>query len=96
MRKTRPAAVMSVDAVGRLPLRIVALITDWKPHYADLPWIVHLPPDASNGLTKDSGADGFQIKSVPGDRFTPRLGALNDDQVANIAGAIALCIGFVP
>lgn len=30
IRKLRPAVVISVDAVGRLPLRLVAPGTDWK------------------------------------------------------------------
>ena len=34
IRKARQAVVMSVDSVGRLPLRIVVPITDWKPSYA--------------------------------------------------------------
>ncbi|MBF6591616.1 MAG: type II toxin-antitoxin system PemK/MazF family toxin, partial [Ktedonobacterales bacterium] len=31
-QKLRPAAIMNVVGVGRLPLRIVTPITDWKPH----------------------------------------------------------------
>jgi len=34
IRKARPAVVVSLDAIGRLPLRIVVPITDWKPAYA--------------------------------------------------------------
>jgi mRNA interferase MazF len=37
IRKVRPAVVVSVDAVGRLPLRIVVPITDWQPRYASFP-----------------------------------------------------------
>ncbi len=72
IQKMRPAVVMNLDAVGRLPLRIVVPITDWKPRYDELPWFVHLPPDSSNGLSKASGADGFQVKSVSVDRFAER------------------------
>jgi mRNA interferase MazF len=96
IQKTRPAVVMNADTVGRLPLRIVVPVTDWKARYADFPWFVHLPADAPNGLSKDSGADGFQIKSVSEGRFVRRLGKLTDDQVADIAAAVALCVGFTP
>ena len=34
IRKLRPAIVISVDAVRRLPLRLVVPVTDWKPSYA--------------------------------------------------------------
>jgi len=34
IRKVRPAVVVSLDAIGRLPLRLVVPVTDWKPQYA--------------------------------------------------------------
>ena len=92
--KVRPAVVVSVPYVGRLPLRIVVPITDWKPHYARFPWFTHLLPTPENGLTKESGADAFQVKSVALRRFQTRLGILTPSQLSEIAAAIALCIGF--
>ena len=41
MRKVRPAVVISEDSIGRLPLRIVVPITDWKAEYAGYPWFVY-------------------------------------------------------
>ncbi|HET6575573.1 MAG TPA: type II toxin-antitoxin system PemK/MazF family toxin, partial [Fimbriiglobus sp.] len=69
IRKVRPAVVVSLDAIGRLPLRLVVPVTDWKPQYASYPWFTVVPADAANGLTKDSGADAFQTKSVALARF---------------------------
>ena len=43
-KKVRPAVVASVAAVGRLPLRIVVPVPDWKPHYASCAWFVELRP----------------------------------------------------
>lgn len=91
--KCRPAVVISEDAVGRLPLRIVVPITDWKPAYVEYTWFVHLPPTKSNGLAKDSGADGFQVKSVSLGRFTKKRGVLQASQVEDIAAAIGICVG---
>lgn len=93
LRKVRPAVVLSIDTIGRLPLRIVAPITDWKPHYASFPWFVHLSPTAANGLLKESGADAFQTKSVSELRFVRRLGAVTAPELDAIATAIALCVG---
>ncbi len=45
MRKTRPAMVMSADTLGKLRLRIVVPITDWKERYATIPWMVALDPE---------------------------------------------------
>lgn len=93
IRKIRPAVVVSLDAVGRLPLRLVVPVTDWKPQYASYPWFTELPADAANGLTKDSGADAFQTKSVALDRFVRPLGVVTAAQLDAIAAAIALCVG---
>ena len=93
IRKLRPAVVLSVDSVGRLPLRIVVPITDWKATYAALSWFVHLPPTPVNGLAKVSGADAFQVKSVAEGRFDRRIGELEAAQVEEIASAVALCVG---
>jgi mRNA interferase MazF len=93
IRKLRPALVLSLDAMGRLPLRIVVPVTDWKPQYASYPWFVAIPAAPHNGLSKDSGADAFQTKSVSLHRFSRRLGVATAEQVDLVASAIALCIG---
>jgi mRNA interferase MazF len=93
IRKVRPAVVISVDTVGRLPLRLVVPVTDWKPQYSNYPWFVELPASPTNGLTKDSGADAFQTKSVALSRFVDRLGEVTPTQLDEIAEAIALCVG---
>ena len=94
LRKLRPAVVMSVESVGRLPLRIVVPVTGWQERYAAFPWFVRLPATRASGLTKASGADAFQVKSLGEERFRQRLGVLTDAQLDAIAAAVALCIGF--
>ena len=93
IRKLRPTLVISVDTIGRLPLRMVVPITDWKPEYAHYPWFVELPASPSNGLAKDSGADAFQTKSVSLSRFVRLLGTVTAAQLDELASAIALCVG---
>lgn len=93
IKKIRPAVVLSEDAIGRLPLKIIVPITDWKVAYESLPWFVPLQPESGNGIQKPSGADAFQCKSVSVRRFVARLGRLHAEKVENIAAAIALCIG---
>lgn len=93
IRKVRPAVVIGMDSVGRLALKLVVPITDWKPAFANLAWFVHLPATPDNGLTKESGADAFQVKSVSEDRFLVQLGELTADQLDDIAAAVAVCVG---
>jgi len=93
IRKIRPAIVISLDTVGRLPLRILVPLTDWQDAFAKLPWFVYLPMSAPNGLTKDSGADAFQVKSLSESRFLDKLGELTAAQLDDITAAVAACIG---
>jgi mRNA interferase MazF len=48
---------------------------------------------ATNGLSKDSGADSFQVKSVAADRFVSKLGILSEDEIERVVAGIKLCIG---
>jgi mRNA interferase MazF len=93
IRKVCPAVVVNLDAIGRLPLRIVVPVTDWKGEFANLSWFVSLPATAGNGLSKDSGADAFQVKSVSETRFVRQLDNVTDAQMDEIAAAIAVCVG---
>lgn len=91
--KRRPAVVISLDSVGKLPLRIVVPITEWSLLYARFPWMVNVKPAGINGLSKDSAADTFQTKSISLDRFVNRIGRLEIDQVNEIAQVVAFCVG---
>jgi mRNA interferase MazF len=93
IRKKRPAAVVSVDSIGRLPIRLVVPLTDWRPQYATYPWFVSIPSTSANGLAKGSGADAFQVKSLAVQRFARRLGKVTRRQIEDIASAVALCVG---
>jgi len=72
---------------------MVAPVTDWQPRYAKYPWFVELPVTPANGLLKNSDVDAFQTKSVSVNRFGRRLGEVTEDQVDEIAAAVALCVG---
>jgi mRNA interferase MazF len=93
IRKLRPALVINVDAIGRLSLRLVVPVTDWKPQYVSYPWFVIISASLINGLVKDSGADGFQVKSLSLRRFDRRIGEVTGQQSDDVASAIALCVG---
>ena len=57
IQKTRPAVVISSDSVGRLPIKLVVPMTDWKESFAKNLWHVYLPPNSENGLRKPSAVD---------------------------------------
>ncbi len=84
IRKTRPAVVLSSDAVGRLPIKLVAPITDWKAHYASNLWHVRLDPDSANGLTKVSAVDALQLRGMDRQRFIRKLGQVTTGTMEEI------------
>lgn len=94
IRKTRPAVIVNDDAVGVLPLKIIVPFTDWKDHYSIAPWMVRVEPSPTNGLTKTSAADAFQIRSVAEQRFVRRLGALPVFQMEQITAALATVLAI--
>ena len=93
IRKTRPAVIISEDAIGILPLRVIVPLTDWKERYSIAPWMVSIAPEKQNGLSKVSAADAFQIRSVSRERFVQRVGVLNSEQVGQILKAVQIVIG---
>jgi mRNA interferase MazF len=94
IKKTRPAIVVSSDAVGRLPIKLVAPITDWKDHYAPNIWHVRLDPDPSNGLIKPSAIDVLQLRGLDRQRFIRRLGQVLPDTLEEIVLAIAAIVEY--
>jgi mRNA interferase MazF len=93
IHKRRPAVVVSADDVGLLPLRIVVPLTDWKDRYASLSWFTMIAAAPTNGLTKKSAADAFQIKSLSVNRFVRPLGMVTEEQLTGIVDSIAICVG---
>jgi mRNA interferase MazF len=93
IKKSRPAVIVSEDAIGILPLRVIVPLTDWKDRYTIAPWMVRVDPDTRNGLSKSSAADSFQIRSVAQERFIKQLGNISSTRLAEILIAIRLVIG---
>ena len=95
MKKIRPALIINVDALGKLPLKIIAPITDWKDHYSVYPWMVKIIPSKQNGLTKASAVDCFQIRSVSVQRLAVQLGSVEPEIITQVQGAVAQVIGVI-
>ena len=64
IRKTRPSIVVSSDAIGKLPIKLIAPITDWKSWYESNLWHVKIEPDERNGLSKISAIDTLQLRGL--------------------------------
>jgi mRNA interferase MazF len=94
IKKTRPAVVLSSDAVGRLPIKLVAPITDWKDHYTPNIWHVRIDPDPGNGLSKISAVDALQLRGMDRKRFIRKLGQIPQNILEEIVLAVAAVIEY--
>ena len=96
IQKERPAVVVNVPEVGRMGLRIVVPFTNWRDGFLKYPWMVRIDPSDDNGLSKESAADAFQVKSLALTRFVDKLGILPSAEMDSITAAIVLCVGYFP
>ena len=94
IRKTRPAIIVSDDRLGKLPLKIIVPLTDWKDRYALAVWMVKVTPDSENQLMKESAADGFQIRSVAQERLVKQLGNVSLTVMRQLQEALALVLSI--
>lgn len=89
IQKKRPAVIVNDNALGKLPLKIIVPITDWKDRYSIAPWMVKINPDFQNGLSKESAIDCFQIRSLSQERLIKRIGVISDETLDEIKEAIS-------
>jgi mRNA interferase MazF len=93
MKKTRPALIINTDALGRLPLKFIAPITECKEHYSNYPWMVKVIPSEQNGLIKVSALDCFQIRSVSVERLSALPGSVEPEIITCVQEAVIKVIG---
>jgi len=94
IRKTRPCVILNDDAIGGLPLKVIAPLTDLKVRYHDVPWMLCLEPTAGNGLTKPSAIDLFQVRCLSEARLVHKLGDIAPKELVLAQRALKLVFGM--
>lgn len=92
--KTRPAVVVSSDAIGILPIKMIAPVTDWKDHFSRNLWHIRIEPDKTNGLSKSSAIDALQVRGAATERFIRKLGRVSASTMDEVVAAIAAVIEY--
>ncbi len=64
MTKKRRAVVVSSDAMGKLPVKLVVPLTEWGERYVGNAWHFRIAPSSSGGLSEISAVDVIQLRSV--------------------------------
>jgi len=93
--KSRPALIINNDALGKLPLKIIAPITEWKEHYSNYPWMVKILSTTNNCLNKTSAVDCFQLRSVSVNRFSNKIGYVETEIITQVQEAVIKLIGVL-
>lgn len=94
IRKIRPSIIVSDDALGKLPLKIIVPLADWKDRYSTASWMVFISPDSQNQLHKASVADCFQVRSISEERFVSKLGRIDSAMLEKIQYALSLVLSI--
>ena len=84
IKKTRPAIIVNDNSLGKLPLKIIVPLTDWKDKYEFAPWMIKVKPNSKNGLKKYSAADCFQVRSLSQKRLVRRIGSVSEATMEEI------------
>jgi mRNA interferase MazF len=94
IKKVRPAVIVSSDGVGKLPIKLIAPITDWKEYYAGNIWHIKIEPDATNNLRKASAVDVLQLRGMDVQRFIRKIGECSTEIMEEIAAAVAAIVEY--
>lgn len=96
IKKTRPTIIVNENSIGKLQLKVVAPITDWKDYYEMAPWMIKISPKRTNGFTKTSTVDCFQVRSKSENQIDNKLGMIDIETLEKIKKSLAkvLSIGY--
>ena len=94
LQKKRPYVVISADAMGNVPVKIVVPLKTWQDRFAAWDWVVRIEPTTANGLTRVEAADVMQVKSFDTGKFIERQGRLSATEIADITAALVIVVEY--
>jgi mRNA interferase MazF len=92
IRKTRPCVIISSDAVGILPVKLIAPVTAWDDRYTGNLWHIRIDSTPGTGLSKTSAVDALQVRAVDTARMIRRVGKVAPHIMVSIVEAVAAVI----
>ena len=94
IQKIRPCIIVSRDALARLPLKIIVPLTEWNDGYSRAPWHIKVMVTPRNGLSKDSSADTYQVRSISEKRLIRKIGEIDDPIMDLISKGLVLSLAL--
>jgi len=95
LQRDRPAAVISSLALDALPVRTVVPLTTWRDRYEGRLNKLRVAASDWNELHPESAADVVQVRSLSTERSLSRIGALEADEVEEIAAGVAIAVDYI-
>lgn len=95
IKKKRPCLILNDDAIGILPLKIIAPLTDYKNKFEIVPWMVSINPDKKSNLNKKSIVDCFQVRSVSEERMITKIGLISNEKFAEVQEALKIVFSII-
>lgn len=94
LQKKRPYVVISADAMGNVPVKIVVPLKTWRDRFEGWTWVVRIEPNSANGLTRTEAADVMQVRSFDTSKFEKRQGRLSAAELDEITAALAIVVEY--
>ena len=95
IKKNRPAIIVNDNSIGKLPLKIIVPLTNWKEKFEIAPWMIKIEPSRENNLGKNSAADCFQIRSLSEKRFIRKIGQISKEKIEEIKDGLTRVLSIV-
>lgn len=92
--KTRPCVIVNRDSIGRLPLKIIVPLTHWRGEFERAAWLISVDPTSTNGLTRKSAADTFQVRAIAEIRLVEKVGEMSETAMEEINRGLLLSLGL--
>ena len=93
IRKTRPAVVISSDAVGSLPIELRRSDRRLEGTFCPKHWHFRsVAPTSGNSLHKISAVDVLQLRGINTQRFVRRLGIVGEQEMESVVLATTAVI----
>jgi mRNA interferase MazF len=94
IKKVRPAIIVNDNSLGKLPLKIIVPVTEWKEKYEIAQWMIKIESDTENNLAKTSAADCFQVRSVSQERFVKLIGQVSEIYMDDIRKGLSTVLSI--
>lgn len=95
IQKTRPAVVLSSNAINKLPVRLVAPVTTYREDHSKRVWAVPIEATAGTGLERKSTVMPEQTRCVSVERFVRLEGSVPPQVLEEIEAAMKIVLDLL-